>query len=71
MRETSAPVRTCVACGRKTEKATLHRFVWRDGGPRRDEGQGGSGRGVYCCRDDHCLSRFLAQKKKWKRAFRL
>ncbi len=65
------PVRTCRACGLKAAKNNLHRYVWGDGSPRKDCDQTMVGRGVYCCRRESCVERFMKQKKKWKIYFRL
>ncbi|MBM9529374.1 YlxR family protein [Desulfoprunum benzoelyticum] len=65
------PVRTCAACGTKRGKGEMQRFVWGDEQPVRDADGRCKGRGAYCCRDEICLERFLSQKKKWKRLFRL
>jgi uncharacterized protein len=56
----TAPVRTCAGCGRKAPKATLQRFVARDGEliPAAKD----PGRGVYTCRRLACFERATARR---------
>ena len=54
-RNRRVPLRTCVACGKKTEKEALVRLVARpDGGVEVDPSGKASGRGAYVCRDGGC-----------------
>ena len=46
------PIRTCVACGVKANKAELLRLVLRDGVVARDERQRLPGRGAYVHRGE-------------------
>ncbi|WP_370362781.1 YlxR family protein [Desulfopila sp. IMCC35008] len=68
---TIVPQRTCVSCGRKTEKTELKRFVWGENSPLEDIPGTASGRGAYCCRNEKCVHSMKVQQKKWKRLFRL
>ncbi|WP_407919115.1 YlxR family protein [Desulforhopalus singaporensis] len=63
--------RTCCSCKAKKAKHDLLRFVWAENKVMADPDQKMPGRGVYCCSDERCLSRFLGMSKKWKRLFRL
>lgn len=54
-RNRHVPLRTCVACGKKTEKEALVRLVARlDGGVEVDSSGKAPGRGAYVCRDGGC-----------------
>ena len=57
---TSAPIRSCVGCGRKAPQSELIRFV-ADGG-RLVPGAGRPGRGAYTCRRLACFERALARR---------
>jgi hypothetical protein len=61
------PLRTCVACRRKREKAELLRWVVTGGTARPDPAARGPGRGAYVCRDERCLERLvrLGRKRDW------
>lgn len=63
--------RTCCACGEKTDKSKLKRFVWNGMTVVEDLDHTLPGRGAYCCINEHCLQVFLQKNKKWKRLFRL
>jgi predicted RNA-binding protein YlxR (DUF448 family) len=67
----SEPLRTCCACGLKTRKSNLLRFIWDGTTIVKDMRQTLSGRGAYSCKNEHCLQLFVQKKKKWKRLFRL
>jgi uncharacterized protein len=56
----SAPVRTCVGCGRKAPQADLLRFVARDG--TLVQSTDGEGRGAYTCRRLACFERAAARR---------
>jgi uncharacterized protein len=56
----SAPVRTCVGCGRKAPQADLLRFVARNG--RLTPGRQEPGRGAYTCRRLACFERAVAHR---------
>ncbi|MCH8274123.1 MAG: YlxR family protein [Armatimonadetes bacterium] len=62
-----APIRTCVACKRKAEKAGLLR-VSRDAEGRVSVGMGG--RGAYVCANDACV-RAAVRKKLAARPLRI
>jgi len=70
-RKDKKTVRTCCSCGKKMLKDQLNRFVWLDDTVQIDPDQRLEGRGAYCCRNELCVERFLKQKKKWRRLFRL
>ena len=54
-RNRHVPLRTCVACGKKTEKEALVRLVARpDGAVEVDPSGKAPGRGAYVCRDGGC-----------------
>jgi predicted RNA-binding protein YlxR (DUF448 family) len=55
----SAPVRTCVGCGRKAPQPELLRFVARDGSLV--QSPNGEGRGAYTCRRLACFERAVAR----------
>lgn len=48
--------RTCIACGRKTDKACLYRLAVIDGCVVGDSKQVLPGRGAYTCPTDTCLT---------------
>jgi predicted RNA-binding protein YlxR (DUF448 family) len=50
-----APIRSCVACGRKAPQGELLRFAARDG--QLIAGKGGPGRGAYTCKRIACFER--------------
>jgi uncharacterized protein len=56
----SAPVRTCVGCGRKAPQPELLRFVARDG--MLMQLPDGEGRGAYTCRRLACFERAAARR---------
>ncbi len=56
----SAPVRTCVGCGRKAPQSELIRFVARDG--VLIESDKASGRGTYTCRRLACFERAASRR---------
>ena len=56
----SAPVRTCVGCGRKAPQADRLRFVARNG--RLTPGRQEPGRGAYTCRRLACFERAVAHR---------
>ena len=56
----SAPVRTCVGCGRKAARPELLRFVARDG--ILVQSSNGEGRGAYTCRRLACFERAAARR---------
>ena len=51
----SAPIRSCVGCGKKAPQRELLRFAARDG--ELIEGKGAPGRGAYTCRRLACFER--------------
>ena len=54
-RQRHVPLRTCVACGKKTEKEGLVRLVAPHGGGVEVDVSGKSpGRGAYICREGAC-----------------
>jgi predicted RNA-binding protein YlxR (DUF448 family) len=63
----SAPVRTCVGCGRKAPQSELLRFVAKDGALAR--GRKEPGRGVYTCRRLACFER-AASRRAFARVLR-
>jgi len=63
----SAPVRTCVGCGRKAPQAELLRFVGRDGTLAHSERA--PGRGAYTCRRLACFER-AAERRAFNRTLR-
>lgn len=64
------PLRTCLACGRKTSKAELLRLVrTRDGAVVIDLRQQLAGRGAYVCRTPAC-GELLKKKKGLHHGFR-
>jgi uncharacterized protein len=56
----SAPVRTCVGCGRKAAQPELLRFAAPEG--RLVQGREVPGRGAYTCRRLSCFERALAAR---------
>lgn len=56
----SAPIRSCVGCGRKAPQAELLRFVAEDA--RLVPGEGRPGRGAYTCRRLPCFERAVARR---------
>ena len=70
------PVRTCVGCRGRFEKAALLRWVVRDGRASPDPRARRPGRGGYVCRREECWDKLLARKggpdfRTEERAFRL
>ena len=64
---TSAPVRTCVGCGRKAPQSELLRFVAPDG--TLTPGRHRPGRGAYTCRRLACFER-AASRRAFARVLR-
>jgi len=60
----------CLACRRRVERRLLVRFTAQDGALVPDWRKRLGGRGVYCCRNDRCLRRFIKNKKGLARALR-
>jgi len=58
-RERTAPLRTCVGCGRRAPTEELVRFGEVDGVLTESSGPG---RGVYTCRRVACFEQALAQR---------
>ena len=59
------PVRTCVACREKFEKAQLLRWVVEPSGVARPDPRAKRpGRGGYVCRSEECFEKLLARSKK-------
>lgn len=68
--EPPRPIRTCIGCRRRREKAALVRLVLDGSGRVRwDEFQASPGRGAYICPTEECL-RLAIKKKQFSRAFR-
>ena len=64
------PVRTCVGCGVKKDKAQLIRIVrTADGEIKADITGKSDGRGAYLCRDIACLERAV-RRSGFNRTFR-
>jgi uncharacterized protein len=63
----SAPVRTCVGCGRKSPQSELLRFVAKDGALA--HGRKEPGRGAYTCRRLACFER-AASRRAFARVLR-
>lgn len=59
----AGPVRTCIGCGTRREKAGMVRLVARDGKVEVDAARRAPGRGAYVC-DGRC-----ARKARDRRAF--
>ena len=57
---TSAPVRTCVGCGRKAPQPELLRFVAKAG--TLSHAPQAPGRGAYTCRRLACFERAVANR---------
>jgi predicted RNA-binding protein YlxR (DUF448 family) len=59
------PLRTCVACRKRREKAELLRWVVSASGTAEPDPEGRRpGRGAYLCRDEACLGRLLTRGAK-------
>ncbi|MGI8607323.1 MAG: YlxR family protein [Gaiellaceae bacterium] len=58
----SAPIRTCVGCGRKRPQAELLRFVAPQGLLTLDALRQATGRGAYTCPRIACLERATARQ---------
>jgi len=56
----TAPIRSCVGCGRKAPQAELLRFVAQSG--RLVPGDRRPGRGAYTCRRLSCFERAAARR---------
>jgi len=69
--EIKRPMRTCLACRKKTGKEDLLRFVVQSGLLVKDGLQTAAGRGAYCCNNDTCLQKFVRNRKQLARGFRL
>lgn len=54
------PIRMCAMCRKRMPKATLARFVAREGIPLADPRQILPGRGSYLCSSPECVKRFEA-----------
>ena len=67
----SQPFRMCCVCRIKALKRTLHRFVLEEDEPILDVYKNKAGRGAYCCNNEKCLTAFLSQQKRWKRALKV
>lgn len=66
------PIRTCLGCRTTTTKEALWRFAIDGAGVVRIDSSGKlPGRGAYCCRNAHCMQRFIKDTKRLSRAFRL
>jgi predicted RNA-binding protein YlxR (DUF448 family) len=63
----SAPVRTCVGCGRKAPQSELLRFVAKNGALA--QGRREPGRGAYTCRRLACFER-AASRRAFARVLR-
>jgi len=64
MKPRKTPLRTCVACGRSTDKRELIRFVrTAEGDTRVDPGGKASGRGAYVCADVSCFEKAVAKRR--------
>ncbi|HEY3449137.1 MAG TPA: YlxR family protein [Myxococcales bacterium] len=62
------PMRTCIGCGARREKAGLVRLVARDGKVEVDAAWRAPGRGAYVC--DGACTRKAAQRRAFGRAFK-
>jgi len=58
----SAPIRTCVGCGRKRPQGELLRFVAPQGMLTLDPLRQATGRGAYTCPRIACLERATARQ---------
>ena len=68
----TAPIRTCLGCGRKRAQQKMFRFTVKQGDlVILDNKNRQSGRGGYCCPDRSCLESFVKKAGKLARAFRL
>ena len=56
----TAPIRSCIGCGRKAPQSELLRFVAKNGALV--AGAGEPGRGAYTCRRLSCFERALARR---------
>ena len=64
MKPRKTPLRTCVACGRSTEKRDLVRFVrTAEGETRVDPSGKASGRGAYVCADASCFEKAISRRR--------
>ena len=58
------PLRTCVACGKKTDKGDLMRIVGRsDGGVTMDPSGKAQGRGAYVCSSGDCAEEPIRRRR--------
>ena len=65
------PVRTCVSCGARRQKAHLLRLVLDAGGYLvKDDLGTGPGRGAYVCKNRSCAEK-LSGNRRLERAFRI
>jgi len=55
-------IRTCVGCGARAPRATLLRFVARDGALRPDPAMRLAGRGAWLHREPACHAAFVARR---------
>jgi predicted RNA-binding protein YlxR (DUF448 family) len=64
MKTRKTPLRTCIACGRETDKRELMRIV-RDpeGDPHVDPGGKAPGRGAYMCTDPACFEKAVNRRR--------
>lgn len=59
------PIRTCVACRRRTEKRDLLRWVVdAEGRPAPDPDARAPGRGGYVCRTEECVERLSRRERR-------
>jgi predicted RNA-binding protein YlxR (DUF448 family) len=58
----SAPLRTCVGCGRKAPQDELYRFAAVDGTLTYDPARRIAGRGAYTCRRLGCFERAVSRR---------
>lgn len=70
-KEEKVPTRTCLGCRQKRPKSLLLRFALDSGQLLLDRESLLGGRGVYCCNNDSCLTRFGRNRKQLARAFRV
>lgn len=65
----TAPERTCIGCGKKAPKGSLHRLVVEESGQAiLDPGGSAAGRGAYLC-GGGCL-KAAVKRKAFQRAFK-
>lgn len=64
------PLRTCLGCGQKADKALLVRLAVSAGALVVDGKGILPGRGAYCCRKVECYRRLVKQRKKLAWALR-